>query len=201
MNTIEDYVEYNVQRQGDISEHLRTLQKYASLCEHVTELGVREVCSTWALLAGNPKNLNSFDIVPANGIENIVKSLADQAGIKWNFYVENVLTTDKICETDLLFIDTLHSYVQLSLELMLHGNKARKFIIFHDTFLFANRDEGQVEIGVLPHHLKEKALELQRSDKHGLVPALLEFLDKNQNWKVKEIFKNNNGLTVLERQA
>ena len=37
---------------SDIFEHLPTLRRYAGQCEHVTELGVRTVVSTWALLAG-----------------------------------------------------------------------------------------------------------------------------------------------------
>ena len=33
----------------------------------------------------------------------------------------------------------------------------------------------------------------------GLMPAITEFLDTNTNWKLKERFTNNNGLTILER--
>jgi len=33
----------------------------------------------------------------------------------------------------------------------------------------------------------------------GLKPAIDEFLQQNSHWKVKEVFTNNNGLTILER--
>ena len=33
----------------------------------------------------------------------------------------------------------------------------------------------------------------------GLVPAINEFLKRNNNWKITEIFRNNNGLTILEK--
>ncbi len=33
----------------------------------------------------------------------------------------------------------------------------------------------------------------------GLKPAIDEFLENNSNWKIKEVFTNNNGLTVLEK--
>ena len=33
----------------------------------------------------------------------------------------------------------------------------------------------------------------------GLMPAVNEFLEKNKNWRIKERFTNNNGLTVLEK--
>ena len=33
----------------------------------------------------------------------------------------------------------------------------------------------------------------------GIWPAIEEFINNNQNWKIKERFTNNNGLTILER--
>jgi hypothetical protein len=33
----------------------------------------------------------------------------------------------------------------------------------------------------------------------GLQPAIDEFLQDNPYWKVKEVFENNNGLTILEK--
>ena len=33
----------------------------------------------------------------------------------------------------------------------------------------------------------------------GLWPAISEFLEANQDWKLKERYTNNNGLTILER--
>jgi hypothetical protein len=35
----------------------------------------------------------------------------------------------------------------------------------------------------------------------GLWPAIVEFISNNPEWRVKERFVNNNGLTVLERIA
>ena len=51
-------------RPSDINEHLPTLKKYAKECEHITEMGVRWVVSTYALLMGKPKKLISYDINP-----------------------------------------------------------------------------------------------------------------------------------------
>ncbi len=33
---------------SDINEHLPTLKRYAEKCDHITEMGVRSVVSTWA---------------------------------------------------------------------------------------------------------------------------------------------------------
>ena len=35
----------------------------------------------------------------------------------------------------------------------------------------------------------------------GLWPAILEFLYENPNWKIKQRFHNNNGLTILEKSV
>ena len=167
---------------SDINEHLPTLKQYASECDVVMELGVRTGNSTFALLSGLPKKMRSFDIGPfCNKI--ICKDLAEANGIDWQFIQENVLTTDKIEECDLLFIDTLHSYFQLKKELELHGNKSRKYIVLHDTVTFGKRDEvtpaGQPNL--------------------GLLPAIFEFLDNNKHWAVHKIYDNNNGLMILKR--
>lgn len=157
----------------DIMEHLPTLKKYASECDHVTEFGVRWMVSTWALLAGYPKHMISYDInKPPNNLDEIYDKVPN-----FKFIQANVLDIE-IEETDLLFIDTLHVYEQLKQEFNLHSNKAKKYIILHDTTTFSKNGEGG---GV------------------GLEPAISEFLETNHNWKIKEVFHNNNGLTILER--
>ena len=167
-------------RPSDINEHLPTLKKYAEECEHITEMGVRWVVSTYALLMGKPKKLISYDINAINSepIQQMVKDDTD-----FEFRVANTLNLE-IEETDLLFIDTLHNYNQLKGELTLHGNKARKYIIFHDTTSFewiGESYEGKV-------------------DEKGLWPAIEEFLEVNPYWELHERFTNNNGLTILKRK-
>ena len=116
---------------GDISEHFPTLRKYASQCKHVTEFGTRGVVSTYALMAGKPEKLVTYDLVP-NGNIWTADDVAKGAGIKLEF-MERDTTKCEIEETDLLFIDTLHNYSQLKKELDLHHGKVRKYLIFHDT--------------------------------------------------------------------
>lgn len=165
---------------SDINEHLPTLKKYAEGCEHITEMGVRWVVSTYALLMGKPKKMISYDINPINSetIQQMVKDDTD-----FEFRVANTLNLE-IEDTDLLFIDTLHNYNQIKGELELHGNKARKYIIFHDTTTFewiGESYEGKV-------------------DEIGLWPAIENFLEENPHWEILERFTNNNGLTILKRK-
>lgn len=181
--TIERWIEYHERKGGDISEHLRTLKNYSSKCDHVTELGTRWVCSTWGLLAGGPARMVSYDI---NSIDPSMLAemnrLAHMQGTEFEFRKENVLDT-AIEDTDLLFIDTLHTYKQLKQELYLHGNRAKKYIIFHDTVTFGTVDEVD-----------------QKSEKKGLMPAIKEFLTENPRWVIEAHHQNNNGLLILKKQ-
>jgi len=166
---------------SDINEHLPTLRKYAEECEHVTEMGVRWITSTWALLAGRPKKMISYDILnPSHWGADIgeVISYATKEQLDFTFYQADVLTIE-IEPTDLLFIDTVHNYIQLKNEFRLHADKVRKYIILHDTTLFGHTDETGGGI--------------------GLIPALKEFLSDNTDWVIHETFTNNNGLTILKR--
>lgn len=164
---------------SDINEHLPILKKYAEECSHITEFGVRGVVSTYALMMGKPKILKSYDITPTenHGVSrNDLVSLAKENGIEFEFIVGNTLQIE-IEKTDLLFIDTWHVYDQLKKELELHANKVKKYLIFHDTTTFGYVGEG--------HPV-------------GLWPAIEEFLEKNNNWEIKEKLENNNGLTILK---
>ena len=121
---------------SDINEHLPTLRDLAKECEHVTEMGVRDVVSTWAFLLGLANNskkkkvLRSYDIHKSVNID-LALNEAKSNKIDMTFTEVDVLKTE-IEGTDLLFIDTLHTYTQLKNELKLHASKAKKYIVFHD---------------------------------------------------------------------
>ncbi len=180
MNVLEHMYNLKCSTPSDINEHLPTLKKYAEECDHITEMGVRWIVSTYALLMGKPKRMISYDIneIVWQPILDIVKYDTD-----FEFRIANTLDLE-IEETDLLFIDTLHNYNQLKGELTLHGNKSRKYIIFHDTTTFEWTGESyEGKVGEL-----------------GLWPAIAEFLEENKNWELHERFTNNNGLTILKQK-
>lgn len=169
---------------SDIYQHLPTLQKYAQECDVVVELGVRWVVSTWAFVAAKPKILLSLDLKhPSNwnAAEELdkVRAACVENGIQFSF-VEGDSRTYNIPECDLLFIDTLHDYAVLKEELRVQSVKSRKYIIMHDTVSFGSGDESGV-------------------GGRGLNAAIVEFLATSPQWRVKEVYTNNNGLTVLER--
>ena len=177
-----DYINFPKEnRTVDIHEHLPTLKLYAEHCSHITEMGVRWGASTIAFLAARPKEMVSYDIIKTGEMEKI-RALVQQEKINHSFKIENVLTS-AIEETDLLFIDTLHSYPQLLCELVMHSPKVKKYIMLHDTESFRYHDEGK------PTGLSKK----------GLLSALDYFL-LSEPWLINERFTNNNGLTILHRK-
>jgi ornithine carbamoyltransferase len=191
--TLNETYESLVSTSSDINEHLPILKKYAEECDHVTEMGVRWVVSTYAFLAAKPKRLLSIDIQPPstwNISLDQVEEFAKDIKCDFKFWLANNLEIE-IEKTDLLFIDTWHSYKQLKAELELHASKVKKYIILHDTVLFGTEDElSSYDVwGWKNEHHKK-----------GLLPAISEFLESNEEWVTHEVFENNNGLTILKRK-
>lgn len=182
-NKLKKYFDNLCKQQSDINEHLETLVKYGEVCDHITEMGVRSCVSTWSFLVARPNTIVSYDIQnpPSANIKS-VKDTAKDIGVDFSFIKASTIDIE-IEYTDLLFIDTHHSYAQLQKELALHSSKANKYIIMHDTVLFGRVDQYNSP----------------PSEKQGLYTALEEFLDLNKNWQIKEHYTNNNGLTIMER--
>lgn len=177
---------------SDINMHLPTIYTYAKQCDHVTEMGVRGVVSTWALIAALPLKIVCYDIVDCPVQDASVVS--NHLDINFNFVIADTIDPNlQIEQTDLLLIDTWHVYDQLKLELQYHNTRVNKYIIMHDTTTFG-------DVGETPPHFYTNYLEKQEQ-KRGLWPAIEEFLYSNKQWKIKEKFDHNNGLTVLERIA
>lgn len=171
MISIEDIYNSKVSEPSDINEHLPVLRRYAEKCSHVTEFGVRWIVSTWALLAARPKVLVSYDALSPNRfgkrIEDVYE-VAKEIGVTFSFILADVRIVT-IDQTDMLFIDTDHTYEQLHTELWKHSARVRKYILMHDTF--------------------------PDSD---MTRAINEFLSEFNQWKLLERFTKNNGLTILE---
>jgi hypothetical protein len=178
---------------SDINEHLPTLKKYASECKTVTEMGVRFACSTWAFIESKPKKMTCIDINYTffETSDKYVRLMCDNYGINFNWITGDSLQLD-MEDTDLLFIDTLHTYKQLFGELNRHESKVSKYIILHDTTTFGHRNEDIYEHA-------STIIKNEDVGKFGLIPAIDDFLLINKSWIREEVFDNNNGLTVIKR--
>lgn len=168
---------------SDIYKHIPKLREYAEKCETVTEFGVRWVVSTWAFIAAKPKKLRCYDIIKDIEVDR-AQRVAIENGVDFTFVLGSTLEVD-IEETDLLFIDTLHTYKQLNGELARHADKVKRFILLHDTIVYARHGMG-------PEHGGD-------TEPKGLQDALDEFLAQHKEWRVAAEYKYNNGLTALER--
>ncbi len=155
-----------------ICEHLETLVRYGKEVDVITEFGVEKGASTCCWLLAEPKKLTCYDIDLDNlELRLMYEDFAKEKGIAFRL-IEGDSHKMEIEETDLLFIDTVHRAPFLRKELDLHAVKVRKFIICHDT-----------ESGTWP----------------GLREGITDFLEVHREWRTKEHYPNNNGLTVLER--
>lgn len=170
----------------DITAHLPVFKKYAEQCKHITEFGVRDVVSTYAFIESGAV-IRSYDIEYSPNMKPALEH-AKKRGVDLKFiirdtlYLKNKQGQSVIDETDFLFIDTLHIYKQLREELKLHGNKAKKYLAFHDVYTFGYCDE-------ISNH----------SPTAGLLPAIFEFLCANKHWSVDYFSTASNGLLVLKR--
>lgn len=160
---------------SDISAHLPMLEYLASRCSVITEFGTRDCYSTCAFIAGcadswltGKGTVFSYDIITTPAIQELRQL---DLPCEWVFNQHSSIQEGfKIFHSDLLFIDTDHTYEQVTAELK-HANLVGRYIVFHDTFSFP-----------------------------AIVPAINEFLAKhNKEWKKIYEVKFNHGLTVLER--
>jgi hypothetical protein len=174
--TVEHLYEEARRKASDINEHLELLARLASLCDHVTEFGGRDGNSTVALLYGKPATLRSYAVNDCPIIQPLV-SAAQATGVDFLFEQADSRHIE-IDETDLLFIDTYHTYEQLRRELFLHARKVRQFLVVHSTSTFGDcGEDGRV----------------------GLWPAIARFLRTSPEWEMAQYYTHNNGLTVLRR--
>lgn len=188
--TLEQIYTQKCSERSDINEHLPILREYARRCCHVTEFGVRSIVSTWGLLAGvadlvRAKNVRgemfSYDLSHP-GHEGIIQvnTLAAENRVAFMF-LQGDTRQIIINATELLFIDTFHTYSQLKAELHIHAAKVSKYLVMHDTQTFGVKGEA--------------------GDEAGLLPAIDWFLHRSPDWKIHAQFYNNNGLTILERKT
>lgn len=193
-------------QESDIFEHLPTLYKYSSECQNIAEFGVRSVVSSWAFLRGlrdsqaQQKRLLCVDLERSENINLVIKA-GEQNNISVRFIQENDLNVDlgrEVGGVDLLFIDTWHVYPQLKAELEAHSKNVRKYIAMHDTQIDGVHGES-VRMGWDAAKQSRESKFSEADIKTGLQKAINEFLAAHNDWRIKEVFTNNNGLTILAR--
>jgi len=202
---------------SDINEHLPTLRLYASKCARVCELGVRGVISSVALACGladssyvcldgttPTKQLYLFDILPEINLEKIEQGCFEKGIDIIDTFGMSDLDANIDGDTyDMLFIDTAHNFPHCYEELCKFGSKTERYILLHDTTIDGIKSE-YVRLGFEPQHYKQviewyKNKYTEEDFRKGLNFAIEKWLSENPEWKVRKVYDNNNGLTILHK--
>ena len=155
---------------GDSLDRFDLYRSYAEKCESITEFGVYTGSSTVGFLLGNPKKMRSYDISDKNfSLKDTIENISKENNIDYKFSIGNSNVIE-IEETDLLFIDTKHTYKNTIIELNKHHEKVKKYIILHDTTSFP-----------------------------PVFEAVEDFLKNNSIWNIDYRCQINSGVTVLKK--
>ena len=76
---------------SDVWGHMEMLGAYAA-GKRVVEFGVHDASTTWALLAGRPAWMRSYDTVRRPAVDRVE---AATAGFSWKFILESSLVTSQ----------------------------------------------------------------------------------------------------------
>lgn len=174
-----------------MSPHLPRLAALAEGLSLAVEFGVKRGASSSALLLGANRVI-SYDIAPTPE----AKQLAEIVGDRWSYRIEDSRAA-AVPECDLLFVDSQHDYEQCSAELVAHGNKARRWLVFHDTSTFgvvgANGETGKHK---WTYVAGKGSVPL---DCLGIRQAIDEHMIANPHWVIHAAYPDSHGLLVLRR--
>lgn len=171
--TIEELYQLNLNDPlSDIRDHLPILRRYAEQSKVCVEFGVRNGCSTSALLAGCDC-VYSYDIEPNRLVVEIPEPK------KWMFTQADTTKLLSIQSCDLLFIDTKHTATQVAEELKMAAH-VRRWIAFHDTIRWGLLGED---------------------GRHGILFAICDHIHCFPLWRICEKDDRGMGLLVIERVA
>jgi hypothetical protein len=202
MELIKQKYELLKNTKSDINEHLETLFNHAKECETVLELGVRGCVSSYAFAYGllnnnkQTKHLMMNDLTECDIKQLLHYSKKTDLNIKYKWI--NDLELEVKQNYDLVFIDTYHIYGQLKRELNKFSTITNKYIILHDTEV--DKIHGEcLRNGWNPAQMAYITGIPIEEHKEGLQKAVDEFLLNNPEWKIKIVYNNNNGLTILHK--
>ena len=199
---IADKFQYLCNTPSDINEHLPTLSTLASECQHVTELGVRGVISSWAIVHGLPEGAALFmNDIKACDVDELQRTAREEKNIDAVFVLGDDLTIDLPEATDMTFIDTWHVYGHLKRELARYAPITKKYIAMHDTTIDGELGETIRMSWDAGRQSNATGIPVDEITK-GLWPAVEEFLAEHADtWELQKRYTNNNGLTILKRKS
>ena len=172
------------------ASHLLRLREYATGCDLAIEFGTRHGASASALLLG-ARRVISYDLVRSDHLAALQRA----AGSRWTFSQQDSRAAPVIA-CDLLFIDSLHTYVQLATELLCHADAVTRWLIFHDTMTFGSIG-ADGESGC-PSFQLTRGVQIPR-EHYGIRLAIDELQIRDPSWRIHAHYPESHGLLVLKR--
>jgi hypothetical protein len=160
---------------------LDVITSLAKEVDHITEFGVRRCISTYGWLAGKPSKYIGVDISTWPEWGDLIK-YTDKKDPDIFTDVKLIVNDDtkiEIEETDLLFIDSLHTYDHVTKQIELHSDKVKKYMVFHDAL---NLEGGPGDY----------------SNTRGVYKAIMDFMATTDKWEQIEHLRPC-GLLILKR--
>ncbi len=176
IRTLEAFYAMGVARAGAGIQvgHLPRLRKLAThglgVC---AECGTRRGASAAALLIGGAERVISVDLRPTAEAKHLQKLM----GARFDYRIADSLTVT-FPHCDLLFLDSLHTYDQVSAELKAHAPIVQRWIVFHDTT--RNKTKGD-------------------DGGPGIRAAIDDWLANTPDWRIVREYPEGPGLLVTER--
>lgn len=121
-----------------------TLKRYHGLIQQLmqesdsyTEFGVYQGPTLAAAMFTNPKKIRAYDITLEwfNHAKNLFTQYANEHNIDFKVFEDDTSTCSTIEPTDMLHIDSKHTYDHAWKELNRHAKQVQKYMLFHDTTL------------------------------------------------------------------
>jgi hypothetical protein len=197
---LNELYEHVCQHPSDINLHLPELKRLASECSSVVEIGMRGMVSSWGILEGLSENkathrsyLGIDMTAPRPETLGWARRLAEANGISFTFWMKNDFDVE-IPRTEMLFIDSLHTYCHLTYELEKFSPYVEKYIAMHDTsepWGYSDDTEYKGNYSEYPYW--------QDREKRGLWPAVEDFLERHPEWSLEKRDEQCHGLTTLKR--
>jgi hypothetical protein len=174
-----------------ISAHLPRLRALADGLALAVEFGVKRGASSSALLMG-AERVVSYDVIATDE----ARQLKRVAGERWDYRIADSRTAD-VPPSDLLFIDSLHSYEQVKAELE-HADGVRRYLVCHDVSTFG-------EVGAVGETGRQAWTYVAGkgsvpADCLGIRPAIDELMIRDDSWRIAARYTDSHGLLVLERR-
>lgn len=189
--TIEDVYAQHCQGRTAMAPHLPRLRSLATGYELAVEFGVKHGASSAALLLG-ASHVISFDVVETPQ----ARQLQALAGDRWEYRIQDSRRAF-VPECQLLFIDSLHTYAQVSDELEAHAHKVKRYLVFHDSLTFGSIGAKGESGEQLWTYQRGVSVPLEAL---GIRPAIDELMVRDPSWHIVAHDVTSHGLLILERR-